>query len=160
MIRGARSERRSLAYEPHDLSRRLEAKEALKRPAVNFDDGQIRSVAEGFATYVTRSGLPMHACAIMPDHVHLVIGRAEMKVEQAVIQLKGAATVRLIEEGLHPFGAERDSTGRPPKCFARGEWKVFLDPDDVEKAILYVENNPVREGREKQEWSFVVPWEG
>ena len=36
---------------------------------------------------------------------------------------------------------------RPPKVFARGLWKVFLDSAaDIERAIRYVENNPLREG--------------
>ena len=129
------TERRSLAYDSHDKALRLQAKAALKRPAVNFTDPQTTAVARGFANYAAKSGLAIFACAVMPDHVHLVTGRPDMKIEQAVIQLKGAATEQLVAENLHPFGDERDAKGRPPKCFARGEWKVFLDPEDVERAI-------------------------
>jgi REP element-mobilizing transposase RayT len=96
----------------------------------------------------------------MPDHVHLVTGRPDMKVEQTVIQFKGAATEHLVADEIHPFMDERDEKGRRPKCFARGEWKVFLDPENVDRAIRYVENNPIKEGRPKQNWSFVVPWTG
>ena len=63
-------------------------------------------------------------------------GRFRLDVEKVVIQLKGAATERLVEDGLHPFGGEA-------KCFVRGEWKVFLDTcDEVTRAIRYVERNP------------------
>ena len=47
---------------------------------------------------------------------------------------------------------------RPPKVFARGLWKVFLDiAAHIERAIRYVENNPLREGLPPQRWPFVRP---
>ncbi len=109
--------------------------------------------------YLAKTQLPAWACAILPNHVHLVVGRPKMEVEQMVIQLKGAATRRMNEEGLHPFGGMPDHRGRTPKCFARGEWKVFLEPHDVPRAIRYVEENPQKEGKPPQRWSFVVPFE-
>lgn len=151
------TERRSLAYKKHDHSQRLAAKQALKRPAVQFTGIQARAVGQGFAAYVARSGLSIWACAILPDHVHLVVGPPGMKVEQLVIQLKGVATQSLKKQGIHPFGTMQDEQGRTPKCFARGEWKVYLDPPDVPRAIRYVERNPEKEGKPAQTWSFVTP---
>jgi hypothetical protein len=82
-------------------------------------------------------------------------------MEQVVIQLKGDATERLLEEGLHPFGHIRLANGRPPKCWARGEWKVFLDTDeDVGRAVSYVEENPPKEGKPRQRWAFVTALPG
>ena len=115
------TETRSVAYRPHDHARRLAAKAALLRPAVELNGLQARAVGRGIATYAQKSGLPVWACAILPDHVHLVVGQFGMKVEQLVIQLKGSATEQLIEEGLHPFPDQRDQQDRPHKCFARGE---------------------------------------
>ena len=77
-----------------------------------------------------------------------------------MVQLKGAATERLVADGVHPFGHLTDAKGRPPKCFARGEWKVFLDPPDVPRAIEYVERNPEKEGKPRQKWSFVRKYVG
>jgi len=161
------TETASLAYRPHDQALRLAAKQALKHPAVEFTGLQARAVGRGFAKYVERSGLIVWACAILPDHVHLVFGRHRLKAEQIVIQLKGDATQRLIEEGIHPFQSQfsRDAPRsanapqRPPKCFARGEWKVFLEtPESIARAIRYVENNPIKEGKPLQRWPFVVPF--
>ena len=147
------TERRSLAYDPHDHARRLATKQALQRPPVKFTGLQARAVGRGFADYVSRSGLTVWACAVLPDHVHLVLGRFRLDVEKVVIQLKGAATERLVAEGLHPFGGEA-------KCFVRGEWKAFLEsPADVARAIRYVEANPVREGLPRQRWPFVTPYD-
>jgi REP element-mobilizing transposase RayT len=155
------TERRSLAYKPHDRARRLAAKQALKYPPVVFNGLQARAVGEAFANYVKQSGLEVWACAILPDHVHMVLARHRLDVEQLVIQLKGAATERLIEVGLHPYGQLKDRQGRTPKCFSRGEWKVFNDSlADVPRAIRYVERNPEKEGLPAQRWTFVVPFDG
>jgi hypothetical protein len=38
---------------------------------------------------------------------------------------------------------------------------VFLDTEEaIENAIRYVEENPVREGKPQQHWSFVHPFTG
>ena len=152
------TERRSVAHRAHDREKRLAAKEALKYPPVKFNGLQARTVARGIATYVASSGLPVWACAILPDHVHMVVGQSGMKVEPLVNQLKGAATRSLNAEGIHPLASFKRAGVRAPKCWGRGQWKVYLDPDDVERAIVYVQNNPLKEGKKKQTWSFVSPY--
>ncbi len=148
----------SLAYRPHDRQARLLAKQALKYPAVSFTGLQARAVGTGFAEYVAASGLIVRACAILPDHVHLVVERFRLDIEQVVVQLKGYATRQLMDEQLHPFQTIRLKNGRPPKCWSRGEWNVFLENDEDERrAIRYVEDNPLKEGKPRQRWSFVTP---
>jgi REP element-mobilizing transposase RayT len=93
----------------------------------------------------------------MPDHVHLVVGRPAIPVERLVNQLKGNATLALEWEGIHPLAPWKGEGTRTPKCWVRGQWKVFLDPPDIPRAIRYVEDNPLKEGKKKQAWSFVVP---
>ena len=154
------TERRSLAHDPHDRARRLAAKRALKCPPVVFTGLQARAVARGFGAYLRQSGLAVWACAILPDHVHLVTGRPAMKVERLVIQLKGDATRALVREGIHPLAPHGAAGERPPKCWGRGEWKVYLDPEDVPRAIRYVEGNPAKEGKKAQNWSFVTKYPG
>lgn len=146
MIRGARG--------PHEVQQRLAAKAALKRPPVKFTMLQIEAVAAGFGEYARKSGLVIHSCAVLPDHVHLVIAAHRLDPHQLVIQLKGAATTALCDRGIHPFGKQA-------KAFARGEWVVFLDTfDDVHRAIRYVELNPEKEGLPRQHWPFVTPFIG
>ncbi len=154
------TQRRSLAHERHDRERRLAAKSALKRPAVVFDGHQALGVIRGFQESVTKHRLRVFACSILPEHVHMVIARHRLKVESLVNLLKGAATRRLRDDGLHPFAHEPTSAGRLPKMWTRGEWKVFLDSGrDIVRAIRYVEENPLREGRKAQHWPFVVSFE-
>jgi REP element-mobilizing transposase RayT len=150
------AETRSLARLEHDVDQRMSAKQSLKYPAVNFSGVQARAVGRGFANYVQHSGLQVWACAILPTHVHLVVARFRLKIEQVVIQLKGEATQQLVEEELHPFQKLRDKHCRRPKCWARGEWNVFLESaEDIERALAYVEENPVKEGKPAQQWSLV-----
>ena len=153
------SERRSVAARDHDHELRLAAKRALRRPAVQLTGLQARAVGRGFARYFADSGIAVWACAILPDHVHLVIGRAAIDVEQVAVQLKGAATESLVEEELHPFASAASVGKRPPKCFARSGWNVFLEPDDVLRAIRYVERNPLKERKPVQHWKFVTACE-
>ena|SRR5450432_3052589 len=91
-------------------------------------------------------------------YVHLVVGRHGIPVEQLVIQLKGEATAQLESEGIHPFAKWKREGKRIPRCWVRGEWKVFLAREDLPRAIGYVEGNPVKEGKKRQRWSFVVPY--
>src|SRR5436309_16089453 len=67
--------RHSLANKSHDCSARRAAKAALKFPPVELTGLQARAVARGFASILPVLRLPVFACAIMPDHVHLVVGR-------------------------------------------------------------------------------------
>jgi REP element-mobilizing transposase RayT len=153
------SDPRSHAHVEHDLKARIEAKRALKYPPVLLSGIQARAVATGFASYAGRAALEVYACAILPDHVHLVISTHRLAVEQIVVQLKASAARQLEREQVHPQAQFRTNSRRSPKCFARGEWKVFLDPEDVPHAVEYVRLNPVKEGLREQKWKFVVPWE-
>ena len=41
------------------------------------------------------------------------------------------------------------------------QWKVYLDSEHaIENAIAYVNDNPVKEGKREQNWSFVTPFTG
>jgi REP element-mobilizing transposase RayT len=154
------NERRSLARNPHDASLRRAAKLALKYPDVEFNGLQARAIIRGFAQYAQSARLTVFACAILQDHVHLVIRRHRYRIESIAVQLKASATRQLVGEGIHPLRHFRTRTGRFPKAFSRGEWKVFLDEKhDIRRAIAYVEANPIKDGFAAQRWEFVIPFE-
>ena len=151
------TERRSLARDEHDQEKRLAAKSALKLPSVLFSADQILTVGEGIAEVVVKSQLQIWACSIMPEHVHCVLARDRLSAEQLSIQIKGGATRAMVLAGNHPFLAHARTGQRPPKTWERGEWKVFLHNEgEVQKAIKYVEDNPIREGLPPQHWEFVT----
>lgn len=121
----------------------------MNYPSVELSDRQVASVARGFAEAILESSTIVYACSIMPDHVHLVIGERGNPMDQIIARLKSKATKQLNAEGIHPLHGEHTP-------WARSYWTVYLDDEeDVRRAMDYVEGNPVREGRSRQEWSFV-----
>lgn len=150
---------RSVAGSRHDAAARVAAKQALRRPAVRFNGLQARAIGRGFAACAEKSDLRIWACAILPDHWHLVIAAHRLAPNRLAVQLKGAATRRLVAEGIHPCGVTAEGR-RVAKCFARGEWCGFLDTaEEVRRAIRYVEENPTKEGLRRQGWHFVTKFE-
>jgi len=149
--------RASRAHLPHDCIARQAAKEALRFPAVHLTGLQARAVARGIAGAARKGEVRILAFAILPEHVHLVVARHHCKAEWIINQIKGAATRELLAEQLHPFAAWRRPDGRVPMCRAAKLWKVYLDSEeDMARAIDYVEQNPVKEGKPQQSWSFVT----
>lgn len=153
--------RRSVADHDHDRAQRLEAKQTLKYPAVHFSGMQTRAIGRGFAKAVGDLRLKVYACAIMPDHVHLVTGRHARDVEYVAGFLKRVGTRRLNAEGRHPLQKHRRPDGRIPSPWGDDGWFVYLNtPDEMLQRIRYVEMNPVKEGLPLQRWPFVVPYDG
>lgn len=69
--------------------------------------------------------------------------------------------MQLMSDSLHPHLHLATEGGKTPSMWAEKEWKVFLDSDEaIENAIRYVEENPVKEGKPRQNWSFVTPFSG
>jgi REP element-mobilizing transposase RayT len=149
------TEKRSLSHQPHDRALRLAAKAELDRPPVRFTPEQVRSIGCAFSEYGAKTELAVWACAIMPDHIHLVFGLHRLAPKVIINKLKGAATTQLVDDGIHPFQDQKPADGPPPKCFAQGEWVIFLDPEDVAWNIEYVETNPIMAGLAAQQWDFV-----
>jgi REP-associated tyrosine transposase len=146
---------------PSQEKLREQAKEVLKYPPVALTGVQARAVGRGFATGVRKSGFAIWACSLLPEHVHLVIARHTYKVEQIVNLLKGEATKQMKTESVHPLMKYADSGGSMPTPWARGAWKVYLETEvAIEDAIRYVEENPVKEEKPRQQWSFVTAFSG
>lgn len=136
-------------------------KAALKYPPVELTGRQAQSVARGFANYCREQHLTIWGCSILPEHIHLVIARFRMDIEDVVKQLKGAATKQLRRDGLDPMLPYKDKKGRIHTPWARGQWKTYLDSEqEIVDAIDYTGDNPEKEGKPRQHWSFVQPFLG
>src|SRR5262245_32264185 len=139
--------RRSVADRPHDRAARQTAKAALSYPPVALTGIQALTAAKGFAWAADEGGYSIHACAVLPDHVHVVIGRHPRNIRKIVGHLKARAT-RLLRV------REKWQVQRP--VWGEHGWNVFLhDAESVEHAIQYVTDNPLKEGKPLQRWSFV-----
>jgi len=148
--------RASVANIPHNKALRLEAKGALKYEPVSFSGRQCLAIGHGFKDAIARSGFVIHACAILPEHTHLVVKRHRYRIELVRDQLKGQASKALHRENLHPFANVIMASGSPHTPWTDEGWDVFLNsPDDIYRAIAYVRQNPMKEGKPAQDWTFV-----
>ncbi len=143
-----------------ELKQREAAARELRYPPVTLNELQAKSIADGFAETTQKNNYTIWACAILPQHTHLVLARHTYKVEQMANLLKGAATKQIIRDGRHPL-TQHASENHYPRMWAEKRWKVYLDSEEqIQNAIHYVELNPEEEGRPRQFWNFVTPFQG
>jgi REP element-mobilizing transposase RayT len=149
----------SVAGRPHDERLRRAVKESLKYPPVRLTGLQAQAVGKGFAAICPKIGLVVHACAILPDHVHVVVVRHKLDGDDIIACLKRAGTRALNDAGLHPLASFARSSGKHPCPWGGQGRKVFLEtPSEMQSRIHYVEENPEKAGFRQQRWSFVVPY--
>jgi REP element-mobilizing transposase RayT len=141
---------------PHHLVSRMSAEADLKYPKLKLTGLQARAIGQGFSHRASYYGFECLACAIVPDHIQLVILCHSISIEQIANLLKGSATRELRNQEIHPFKEHPTRTHRFPKAFARGQWSVRLENEtEIPNAVEYVEALPEREGLPKQQWKFV-----
>lgn len=151
--------RRSVAARPHDRATRLATRQALLRTLVRWTGQQAVVMTRGFQEVAGHWNLRFFACSVLPTHVHLVIDRTSRDIEQVMNQLKGRASNAMVKQDIHPFQEVVNTRGKRATCWARRGWNVFLDsPSDVQRAIRYVADNPLKEGKKLQTWSFVTTY--
>ena len=155
------STRSSVANRHHDRNLRQAAKLALKYPEVQFTGRQAQAVGLGFRDAIEEANYIVYACSILPQHVHMVLGTHERDIRRVVGHLKARATQSLSARSLHPLTRFRQKDETIPSPWGRNCWVVFLfDERHLLEAIEYVQNNPVKEGKPRQHWSFVRQYHG
>jgi len=129
-----------------------EAAKRLKHQLLLFDDADRREIGAAFEDVITDERYTCWACAIMPDHIHLLIRKHKHTAEQMIEHLQHTSRLRLRARNqrnpIHP------TWGGPG-------WKVFLDhPDEVRRTIGYIEGNPMKIGLPAQRWGFICDYDG
>lgn len=128
-----------------------EAGKRLTHELLTFDASARTIIADAFAEVCARETYTCWACAIMPDHVHLVIRKHKHQAEQMIATFQVASRSRLRAQHLRPD--DHPVWGGPG-------WKVFLDqPEDIWRTITYIEANPDPVGLPRQHWPFVQPYD-
>ena len=141
--------RGSVAHLPMPPNWKREAQTALHYPPVAVTGRQALAIGQGFATAIAEGPYRVYACATLPEHVHLVIGASTRDIRQVVGHHRSRATHSLREQQLWD--------DRP--LWGEHGWNVYLDSvAAVERAIRYVNDNPLKERKPRQHWSFVVPF--
>lgn len=124
----------------------------LRYQRIIFDDRGITIVGEAIGRTIERERYTCYACAVMPDHVHVLIRKHRDWAETMIEHFQTASRQALIEASLrdqiHPVW------GGPG-------WKVYLDSRaDMERTEKYIADNPKQAGRPPQFWPFVRPYDG
>jgi REP element-mobilizing transposase RayT len=127
------------------------AEPKLKFAVLRFSAEQFATIGAGLSDAIADRAYTCYACAILPDHAHLVIRKHRDRAEMMIETLQRATRLRLSSDQLIP---------RDHPCWTEGGWRGFLDtPTAVRSAIRYVEENPVKDGLSPQSWPFVVPYD-
>jgi len=125
----------------------------LKHPLLTFDEQARGAIATAFAEVIEQERYSCYACAIMPDHIHILIRKHKHLAEDMIENLKLHSRLRLSGSGHR--------TADHPAWTAGVGWKVFLDhPDEIRRTIPYIEQNPTKIGLPSQHWPFVKPYDG
>lgn len=125
----------------------------LKHPLLTFDELARAVIADAVAQTIEEQKYTCYACAIMPDHVHLLIRKHKHQAEDMIDHIKDSSRLRL---------SAQDARFLDHPIWAAGHgWKVFLDhPDENRRTIRYIEQNPEKIGLPIQRWSFVKAYDG
>jgi REP element-mobilizing transposase RayT len=121
----------------------ITAKHKTTAPPFYITDATRPLVASGFQKVIDRLKIVVPACAIMNDHVHIIVYRSKYKIEYLVNQLKGSATKEMNLKG---------------SVWTRGCWKVFInDEETLNAAVEYILANPANSHLPPQSWNFITP---
>ncbi len=127
------------------------ARSRLKGDVVNLSPAEIAAVGEVFAGIATSIDLSVWACAIMTNHVHIVVQRHGLSYERIVNRLKGQAGQRV--RMLRGLPATAVRAERVP-IWTEKYWVRYIDSSaKMVQAIAYVKHNLPEDT--PQEWGFV-----
>jgi REP element-mobilizing transposase RayT len=125
---------------------------ALKHSLLDFQSRDFPIIAEALAETIRQQNYTCDACAIMPDHVHILIRKHKHQAEDVLDSFKQTSRLRLRKAGVRP-------DGHP--VWSGSGWKVFLDtPTDIRRTIQYIDGNPPKWRLPKQDWPFVKEYDG
>jgi REP element-mobilizing transposase RayT len=128
------------------------ARQVLQHQLLQFSIEEANAVAASFAAMIGRRNYTCYACAIMPDHVHILVHKHRDAAETIIEQLQENS-----REAVLQFG---DRDPNHPVWGGPG-WKVYLETrDDIIRTVRYIENNPRNAGLPPQTWPFVASYEG
>lgn len=128
------------------------AQDVLAHKVYLLDDDDINLVGSVMSKVIGERGFVCYACAIMPDHVHILIRRHRDRAEEVVARFQDAAKVALIDAGKRPVN-------HPVWTDGPG-WKTFINTQQqFRNEIKYIGDNPRKIGQPAQTWSFVAAYD-
>ena len=125
-----------LVREFHDAARGV-----LKHALLTLSPEETVAVAAAFADVVRRRNYTCYGCAIMPDHVHVLIRKHRDKAEEMIALLQKESRSAVLAKPQTGRGADHPVWGGPG-------WKVYLeDRADMARVAQYIRDNRLKIGR-------------
>lgn len=135
---------------------RMVSEKSRRFPPVRFSPLQAQGIAEGFERCTRIRHAWIWACAIMPDHVQMLVTCPRTQPTLLAGLMRSEATKRLMELNLHPMSDFAAETDQPPLMWSHVKWHRSLkDDESIHEAIEYLQNLPQRDGEAVQDWNFV-----
>jgi REP element-mobilizing transposase RayT len=120
----------------------------LKHELLKFAPEEVRAIADAFAKVVKDNHYTCYACAIMPDHIHLLIRKHRHQAEQMIANFQFESLNAVAHLGMRPMA--HPVWGGPG-------WKVYLDSiGDMRRTVRYIEQNPEKIKLPVQHYEFVT----
>lgn len=128
------------------------AEPLLRHEVLRFTNEEVVLLGQYFAKTVHKHRYTCYGCAILNDHVHLLIRKHKHIAETMIEHFQEESRANFIQAGLR----------RPMHPVWGGPgWKVFLNTrEDIERTIRYIVANPIKAGMGPQRWEFVQRYDG
>ena len=122
----------------------------LEHEVIWFDERLRNLIGNTFGETASNLGYTIWACAVLRNHAHLVVKRHKHAYEVMWRSFAGAAgeSLRVVAD----LPARHRVWGERP--FSR----FLYTPDDIQRRIDYVNDNPEKEGLSAQNWGFVAKY--
>jgi REP element-mobilizing transposase RayT len=123
----------------------------LEFPPFWIDEAKRQTIGGAIARVIAERNYTVYACAILSNHVHMVIRRHH---DDALAMWRAIADAAAL--ALREF----PKVGPNHPVWAARPYKVFLrTPGEVRGRIDYVDCNPEKEGLPRQDFAFVRPYD-
>ncbi|MEX2138062.1 MAG: hypothetical protein WD894_02290 [Pirellulales bacterium] len=130
------------------------AAEALRFPLLKFSPAEVDAIGQTFARVVRQRGYTCYGCAIMPEHVHLLIRKHRDQAGTMIDAFQEASRAAVCAKPQAGRGDDHPVWGGPG-------WKVYLETcEDMWRTEEYIRRNPLGIEAPEQHWSFVRRYDG
>jgi len=128
------------------------ARLVLKHSLLALSQEDMEAIGAAFAEVMRQQNYTCYGCALMPDHVHVLIRKHRHLAETMIAHLQDASRQAVLRLGQRPL--DHPVWGGPG-------WKVYLETqDDIARTVQYIRENPTKTGRPPQDWPFVTQYDG
>jgi len=128
-----------------------EAAKVLQHPILWFEEDSRRIIGEAIGRVVRDAGLTCYACAVLADHVHVLIRTHRLAAQEMIPLVADASRDELLRRGVvaddHPVWSRNAYV------------KYKKTPRQVRTAIEYIEGNCAKHRIAPQAWSFVKAYD-